>query len=599
MKRILIVARADRLDDYLEIAREYQVAFELNDFYEAELLDDEERCRAVQEKYRKAGIPAGSTMHGAFFDVTIFSNDEQIRRVSNRRMRQSMEIARNLGLRGVVFHTNWNPLVYGDVYVEQIMDRTAVYLEGLLKEYPEIDIYMENMFDASPKVLAGISQRLEAYPNYGVCLDYAHAIIYGDGGTEVSQWIRQLKPYIRHIHINDNNLKQDQHLALGDGQIDWGRFLQYYQEQFADISVLIETTPPELQRRSLEFFRKLEQEPEEVRPVTRAEELQTDELTEKIFWYMNQLIDEKGFSSTIKILTDMGRTLVDSDRASFWYWDVAKKQYWTLAALDSEQIVVPEGTGIVGASIQNNEVILMNEPYDDPRFNPEVDHKTGYVTRSILCIPVTNTSGRVIGAFQAINKRGANGTSGFDKRDVKRLTLAAVYCGKTLESHMFYHEAQVDPLTGLKNRRGFYEYYSDRIRPKLEHLPVSVIMCDIDFFKKVNDTYGHNAGDAVLVNVSDILKQGIRGNGEVVRWGGEEFVLLLPERDLEQAGDLAEELRSTVEAFTTRYEDQMIAVTMSFGVRRLNPGMSADENVERVDAKLYEAKKAGRNRVCM
>ena len=102
-----------------------------------------------------------------------------------------------------------------------------------------------------------------------------------------------------------------------------------------------------------------------------------------------------------------------------------------------------------------------------------------------------------------------------------------------------------------------------------------------------------------MVNVSDILKQGIRGNGEVVRWGGEEFVLLLPERDLEQAGDLAEELRSTVEAFTTRYEDQMIAVTMSFGVRRLNPGMSADENVERVDAKLYEAKKAGRNRVCM
>ena len=191
------------------------------------------------------------------------------------------------------------------------------------------------------------------------------------------------------------------------------------------------------------------------------------------------------------------------------------------------------------------------------------------------------------------------GLEGFDKRDVKRLTLAAVYCGKTLESHMFYHEAQVDPLTGLKNRRGFYEYYSDRIRPKLEHLPVSVIMCDIDFFKRVNDTYGHNAGDAVLVNVSDILKQGIRGNGEVVRWGGEEFVLLLPERELEQARDLAEELRNTVEAFTTHYEDQMIAVTMSFGVRRLNPGMSADENVERVDAKLYEAKKAGRNRVCM
>ena len=119
---------------------------------------------------------------------------------------------------------------------------------------------------------------------------------------------------------------------------------------------------------------------------------------------MNEMVDTKDFASTILLLTELGRTLANSERASFWYWDKAKKQYWTLVALDSPRIVVPEGSGIVGASISGNETILINNPYEDPRFNPEVDRETGYQTRSILCIPVTNSRGEVIGAYQAINK---------------------------------------------------------------------------------------------------------------------------------------------------------------------------------------------------
>lgn len=122
-------------------------------------------------------------------------------------------------------------------------------------------------------------------------------------------------------------------------------------------------------------------------------------------------------------------------------------------------------------------------------------------------------------------------------------------------------------------------------------------MCDIDFFKRVNDTYGHTAGDAVLMYIADILQRSIRGNGEVIRWGGEEFILLLPERDLEQAVQLAEEIRTTVEAQGCPYETEEIRVTMSFGVRELDADIPADENIEYVDVKLYEAKETGRNRV--
>lgn len=325
--------------------------------------------------------------------------------------------------------------------------------------------------------------------------------------------------------------------------------------------------------------------------------LDAEETLEKIFYYMNELIGEKDFSATIRILTDMGRTLVNSDRASFWYWDTEKKQYWTLAALGSERIVVPEGTGIVGASIENNETIVLNEPYTDDRFNSAVDKASGYVTRSILCMPVTNARGQVIGAYQALNKLGEGESVPFDARDVRRLALAAMYCGKTLESHLLYRESHFDTLTELANRRGFYEYYSDLICVQEGKKTSSVIMCDIDFFKKVNDTYGHNAGDAVLKYIADILRESVGENGEAVRWGGEEFVLLLPGMELSQASRLAEDIRRKAESSVCEYEGTQIKITMSFGVKELEEELSADENVSEVDLRLYRAKETGRNKV--
>lgn len=325
--------------------------------------------------------------------------------------------------------------------------------------------------------------------------------------------------------------------------------------------------------------------------------LQAEEMLEQIFYYMNQLVDEKEFASTVLLLTDLGRTLVNSERASFWYWDRNKHQYWTLAASDSERIVVPEGVGIVGASIGNKETIVMNHPYEDVRFNQQVDKDTGYVTRSILCMPVTNARGEVIGAYQAINKLGDDGDSVFDEQDVRHLTMAAAFCGKTLESQLLYKEAHEDPLTGLKNRRGFYSYFSDIVQPQLVQGSASVIMCDIDFFKKINDTYGHNAGDAVLVHIAELLRSSAADQGEVVRWGGEEFVLLFINCDEKMAAMHAEQMRKRVEDSTCEFEGRQIKVTMSFGVKGLENDKSLDENIEHADARLYQAKASGRNRV--
>ncbi|MDE5966416.1 MAG: sensor domain-containing diguanylate cyclase [Lachnospiraceae bacterium] len=325
--------------------------------------------------------------------------------------------------------------------------------------------------------------------------------------------------------------------------------------------------------------------------------LQAEEMLEKIFDFMNQLVDEKDFSATIMLLTEMGRTLVNSERASVWYWDRNKKQYWTMAALGSERIVVPEGSGIVGASIANKETIVINEPYKDVRFNPQVDKETGFVTKSILCMPIENARGQVIGAYQAINKLEEDGESVFGVQDVKYLTMAAVFCGKTLESHLLYTESQEDALTGLKNRRGFSEYFSDYVIPKLDEKTASLIMCDIDFFKKVNDTYGHNAGDAVLVHVAGILKDSVKDGGIVVRWGGEEFILMLLGCTESEAAACAEKIRTRVEASVCSFEGTDIKVTMSFGVKEFIKDMPLIQNIEGADARLYHAKTSGRNRV--
>lgn len=253
MSTFMVVSKVEQLAEYKAISEQYGVSFELNDFFDADVLDDTHKQDAIIHQYEAVGIPEGSTMHGAFFDVVVFSTDAKIREISQLRMKQSMDIARRLGLRGVVFHTNCNPMLDSEAYDNNVVSMTASYLEELLQEYTEIDIYLENMFDASPKILREISQCLAKYSNYGVCLDYAHASI---SNTPMQDWVEELAPYLKHIHINDNDLKSDLHLPLGAGQINWNQFVKYYRTHFDQCSILIETTSPGGQRQSLQYLKE-------------------------------------------------------------------------------------------------------------------------------------------------------------------------------------------------------------------------------------------------------------------------------------------------------------------------------------------------------
>lgn len=251
MKKTLIVSKIENIEEYSKLAREYDLGFEYNDFFIPDLLDDEKKLNEIIERYLEAGVPDYCTMHGVFFDIIPFSSDAKIREVSKSRMEQSMQIASKIGARGVVFHTNVYPLLCSEIYDANAVKLTSECLKELLVKYSDIDIYLENMFDDDAHIMVEIAKQLKDYSNFGLCLDYAHAMI---SPTDIDEWVRETAPYVKHVHINDNDLVKDSHLPVGDGSIDWDRFMEYHDQCFSDCTILIETTLPENQRKSLEFL---------------------------------------------------------------------------------------------------------------------------------------------------------------------------------------------------------------------------------------------------------------------------------------------------------------------------------------------------------
>lgn len=160
--------------------------------------------------------------------------------------------------------------------------------------------------------------------------------------------------------------------------------------------------------------------------------------------------------------------------------------------------------------------------------------------------------------------------------------------------------ARIDPLTGLLNRRAFDEQARGLFSTaQRSGRPLSVLMLDVDHFKAINDRHGHDGGDLVLVAVADRLRQNCRAGDLLARWGGEEFLLLLPETGREQAAALAERIRAELSERPMRHEQQEIPVTLSLGVAELGPELGLSTLIQAADAALYEAKSGGRNRVCV
>jgi two-component system, cell cycle response regulator len=163
-----------------------------------------------------------------------------------------------------------------------------------------------------------------------------------------------------------------------------------------------------------------------------------------------------------------------------------------------------------------------------------------------------------------------------------------------------HRDARTDALTGLSNRRAMQERGPIEMkRANRSGAPVSVIVCDLDHFKSVNDQYGHEVGDATLATVAKVLHSALRGNDAIGRWGGEEFIVMLAETNGPVAAEVAERMRSAIEA--TKFDRYPGRVTISLGVSTLRvvetPIGAWDTLLKDADQLLYRAKSEGRNRV--
>lgn len=181
------------------------------------------------------------------------------------------------------------------------------------------------------------------------------------------------------------------------------------------------------------------------------------------------------------------------------------------------------------------------------------------------------------------------------------IVLFVVYMTMGKYQNKLEEMATTDKLTGLSNRHMFDALFNQAVKEaKRRGIRLSAILFDIDFFKNVNDTYGHLGGDLVLKGVTDIARNQIRDSDMFFRWGGEEFLILLNDCNLEQASKVAEKIRYAVEnQKNLTIFGQTVAVTASFGVAELWENESEDGLIRRIDNALYAAKDSGRNRVEM
>ena len=159
--------------------------------------------------------------------------------------------------------------------------------------------------------------------------------------------------------------------------------------------------------------------------------------------------------------------------------------------------------------------------------------------------------------------------------------------------------ASIDPLTGLRNRRSALEYLQEEVERygSGEFSALTIAIGDIDFFKRINDTYGHNYGDLVLKTLADLFKHFMKGKGRAARWGGEEFLVIFHNINGDDATEMLSELRHCIHHTDFRLGADVVRLTMTFGVSEYDLRKKAEDTIDDADQKLYRGKESGRDRI--
>ncbi len=274
-----------------------------------------------------------------------------------------------------------------------------------------------------------------------------------------------------------------------------------------------------------------------------------------------------------------------------------------------KKVHIEKGEGIVGWVCEHGIPTLVEDVQNDPRFSPRVDQILGFTTQAVICVPLLNGKNRVIGAIELINKilppslQSVKGccTAGicptcetFTETDMKILAAVGVFTGIAAENAFLHQKvkelAMTDSLTGISNRLCFQETLtreSERAR-RYGH-SVCILMIDVDDFKNVNDTYGHLTGDRVLCEIARILRYSVRESDFVARFGGDEFVVLMPYAGESEGMLLAKRIQEMTREWNALEKIPGLKMKLSIGIHASDPE-NVDTLLLEADRELYRCK---------
>ncbi|MBU1356693.1 MAG: diguanylate cyclase [Candidatus Edwardsbacteria bacterium] len=258
------------------------------------------------------------------------------------------------------------------------------------------------------------------------------------------------------------------------------------------------------------------------------------------------------------------------------------------------------GQGVAGWVAQNQRPVIVPDTAQDQRFFKGLDQKTGFRTRSIIATPLVSR-GRLIGVVEIINKLG---DASFDQKDLDLLQTLTDHAAIAIENARLYEKARrlaiTDDLTGLFNSRHCDMFLKKALDEAVKkEKPLSLIFIDLDHLKEVDDTYGHLMGGHALKEVADRIAGEVNPPDMASRYGGDEYVIILPDKNSRQAMELAESIRKKIEAepFLTDHK-LSCRITASIGIANYpEQAGSADELFSKADQAMYQVKESGKNRV--
>jgi diguanylate cyclase (GGDEF)-like protein len=289
--------------------------------------------------------------------------------------------------------------------------------------------------------------------------------------------------------------------------------------------------------------------------------------------------------------------LVNAKACSVMLLDASRKRLLAKAAygLRAERMHMLSfaiGEGVAGWVVERGEAALIGDVTKDSRYVLLPANQTPIA--SMLCVPLLSRGERV-GVVTAT----AEHTDAFDASDLELAKFIAATIALDIENVRLHRVAVTDPLTGIYNREFLQQRLPAEIEATIERdRPLSIALVDVDYFKAVNDQYGHGVGDVVLAEVARRLRSAIRAGDLLVRYGGEEFIAVLPKADAGRAWEVGERMRQRVceRAFDVG-DGLALLLRVSVGIAQWRMGEKMPDLIERADIALYGAKTRGRNRV--